>query len=441
MNHAVDVVLQTDEQAELGGVLDFALDGRAHRMGSHKGFPGIGHGLLEAQRDTALGGIDVQHDDIDFLAGGNDLARVDVLLGPGHFGHVDQTLDAGFQLNKRAVVGDVGDAAGELGTHRVLGFHAVPRVGLELLHAQRDALRVRVDLDDLHLDGVAHGQNLARVVDALPAHVSDVQQAVDAAQVHERTVVGDVLDDAVADFAFLQLADQFGALFGAGFFQDRAARDHDVTAGAVHLEDREGLFLAHQRADIAYGTDVNLRTRQERRGAAQVDGEAALHAADDGTHHRLVLLVDDLEARPGFFAAGLFAADDRFAHGILDALQEHLDAVADLGRILALAFADAEFLQRNPAFGLQTDVDDREVLFDGHHQSVDHLAFHKVTSAKGLVEQCCEIIAGGRQAHIVGHRVFHLQMTPGPRTSWRRTESRNRVKGYDRKAQDLGPTP
>src|SRR5690606_38770779 len=176
-----------------------------------------------------------------------------------------QALDAGFQLNKRAVVGDVGDAAGVLGADRVFGLDAVPRVRLQLLHAEADALGVRVDLDDLHLDGVAHGQDLAGVRHALPAHVGDVQQAVDAAQVHEGAVVGDVLDHAFAHFAFLQLADQLGALFGAGFFQDGAARDHDVAARAVHLEDLERLFLAHQRTDFAHRAAVDLRTGQEAR--------------------------------------------------------------------------------------------------------------------------------------------------------------------------------
>src|SRR6202012_1504177 len=115
------------------------------------------------------------------LAGGDDLARMDVLLGPGHFRDVHQALDTRLQLHEGAVVGDVGDAAGELGADRILGLDAIPRVGLQLLHAEADALGVRVDLDDLHLDGVADGQDLARVGDALPAHVGDVQQAVDAA--------------------------------------------------------------------------------------------------------------------------------------------------------------------------------------------------------------------------------------------------------------------
>src|SRR6185312_12229576 len=157
VHHAVDVVVEADEQAELGGVLDLAFHGRADRVGRDEGVPRIGHGLLQAQRYAALGRIDVEDDHFHLLAGGDDLARMDVLLGPGHFRDVHQALHARLQLHEGAVVGDVGDAAGEAGAHGVLGFHAVPRVGLQLLHAERDPLGVGVDLDDLHLDGVAHG--------------------------------------------------------------------------------------------------------------------------------------------------------------------------------------------------------------------------------------------------------------------------------------------
>src|SRR3546814_20762490 len=68
---------------------------------------------------------------------------------------------------------------------------------------------------------------------------------------------------------------------GARFFQDCAARHDDVAAAAVHLKDLEGLRQVHQRADVAHRADVDLRTRKERHGAAEVDGEAALDAADD----------------------------------------------------------------------------------------------------------------------------------------------------------------
>ena len=59
--------------------------------------------------------------------------------------------------------------------------------------------------------------------DAAPGHVGDVQQAVDAAQVDERAVVGDVLDEAVDDLAFREAGDDLRALLGAALFEDRAA--------------------------------------------------------------------------------------------------------------------------------------------------------------------------------------------------------------------------
>ena len=73
--------------------------------------PRIGQRLLEAERDAALDGVDLEDLHLDFLGGGDDLAGMDVLLGPRHLGDVDQALDARLQLHEGAVVGDVGDAA------------------------------------------------------------------------------------------------------------------------------------------------------------------------------------------------------------------------------------------------------------------------------------------------------------------------------------------
>ena len=43
-----------------------------------------------------------------------------------------------------------------------------------------------------------------------------MQQAVDAAEVHERAEFGDVLDDALADLAFFDFAEEPGLHVGAG---------------------------------------------------------------------------------------------------------------------------------------------------------------------------------------------------------------------------------
>ncbi len=86
------------------------------------------------------------------------------------------------------------------------------------------------------------------MVDAAPCHVGDVQQAVDAAEIDERAVVGDVLDHAVDDLAFFEVLHDFRTLFGTAFLKDGAARHDDVAAAVVHLEDLEGLRIVHQRA-------------------------------------------------------------------------------------------------------------------------------------------------------------------------------------------------
>ena len=182
---------------------------------------GLRQDLLEAEADAALLRIDVEHHDLDLLAGRDDLAGMDVLLGPGHLGDMDQALDARLQLHEGAVVGDVGDAAGELGAGRVFELDALPRIGLELLHAERDALGLRVEADDLHLDVLADIQRLGRMVDAPPGDVGDVQQAVDAAEIDEGAVIGDVLHDAVEDLAFLEAWDQLASAARRGSLRAR----------------------------------------------------------------------------------------------------------------------------------------------------------------------------------------------------------------------------
>ena len=58
---------------------------------------------------------------------------------------VDQAVDAVFDLDEGAEVGEVADAALDDGADRVLVLELLPGIVLELLHAERDAAVVRVD--------------------------------------------------------------------------------------------------------------------------------------------------------------------------------------------------------------------------------------------------------------------------------------------------------
>ncbi len=185
---------QADEHAEVGDGLDLTrhLVTTVEILGEL--LPGIGLALLEAQRDAATLFVDIQHHDFHFFAGLHDLGWIDVLVGPVHFRHVHQAFHAVFDFHEGAVVGDVGDLAEHAGVGRVTAGDVLPGIRTQLLEAQRNARTLAVKLEDAHFHFLAHGHDLGRMLDALPGHVGDVQQAIDATQVNEGAVVGEVLD-------------------------------------------------------------------------------------------------------------------------------------------------------------------------------------------------------------------------------------------------------
>ena len=153
----------------------------------------------------------------------------------------------------------------------------VPRIGPDLLAPQADTLGVFVELQDLDLDFLANLNHLRWVGDAAVGHVRDVEESVDAAEVDERTVVGDVLDHAIHDCADLETTDGLLALRLTLLREEDAAREHDVAALLVELDDLELVGLADDLLEVLDRAKVHLGARKECLHT-NVYGEAALHA-------------------------------------------------------------------------------------------------------------------------------------------------------------------
>src|SRR5688572_27693435 len=355
VNQAVDVLLDLDEGAELGEVADLALDLRADRILLGQLVPRIALDLLEAERDPPRGGIDAEDHRLDRVADVEDLRGVLDALAPGHLGDVDQSLDARFELDERAVVGQAYGLAAHARAHGIALLHRGPRILHQLLVAERDALGRRVVLQHDHVDLVVHLEELGRVADASPRHVGDVQQAVDAAKVDERAVVGDVLDRAAQHLAFGQRLQRRLLLLGVLLFQERLPREDDVAALLVDLDHPHAQLLAAQRVEIADRTHVDLRTREER-ADADVHGQAALDAFDDATNDHLLLGVGLFDLVPDLHLLGLLARQHDVAFTILGALEQDVDGVAALHGDVAVLVQ--EFVNRDEALRLVADVDD-----------------------------------------------------------------------------------
>src|SRR5690606_9293720 len=143
--------------------------------------------------------LNSENDGIELLTDLEQFGRFADALRPGHLGDVHETFDTGLQFNKRAVRHEIDDLAVNLGANGELVFDVVPGIVLGLLETEGNALFLAVDVDDHHLDFFALLQHFVRMADAAPTHVRDVEQAVHAVEIDERTEIGDILDDTLAD--------------------------------------------------------------------------------------------------------------------------------------------------------------------------------------------------------------------------------------------------
>src|ERR1043165_3028994 len=375
VDQAVDPLLHFDEGAEVGEVADAARDHGADRIALRDRVPRVLLERLQRQRDAAVRHVDVGDDGLDFVAHVQQLRRPH-LLRPRHLGDVDQPFDALFELDEGAVVGERDDAAAHLGAEGVALDDVGPGVLPLLLVAEGDALGGGIELEDEDFDLVADVEVFGRMVDAAPGDVGNVQQAVDAAEVDEDTVVGDVLDDAVGELPFLQAPERLRLLRFLLDFEDGPAREDDVVPLLVEGDDLELVLVAAQGIEVFDRLRVDERSGEEGLDAADVDGEPALDAVDDAAGDGLFVFVRGLDLVPDPHPRCVFAGEDDVAGGVLEPLDEDFDVLAGLDADFAVVAGD--FADGQQSLGLRTDVDDDVGRGELHDAAADDLAFGDV---------------------------------------------------------------
>ena len=95
----------------------------------------------------------------------------------------------------------------DLGPQRIALHDIGPRIGSPLLVTERHPLGLRIELQDHHFNLVADIEVLRRMVHPPPGDIGDVQEPIDAAQIDEDAVVGDVFHHSAGDRSFLQAAE------------------------------------------------------------------------------------------------------------------------------------------------------------------------------------------------------------------------------------------
>src|SRR6185503_18559947 len=225
---------------------------------------------------------------------------------------------------------------------------------------------------------------------------------VDAAQIDERAVVGDVLDHTLEHLALGQGLERVLLLLGVLFLEQRLAREDDVAALLVDLDHPHAQLLAAQGVEVAHRTDVDLRAGEERANA-DVDRQAALDPLDHAADHDLALGVGLLDLVPDLHLLGFLAREDDVAFAVFGTFEQDVDDVAGLNRDFAALVE--ELVDRDDAFGFVTDVDDDFGGSDFENRSLDDFAFRDVAEA---------VIVGIQQPGILG-RVDLLVVFARPR--------------------------
>ena len=326
-------------------------------------------GLLDRQRDPPTFEVDVDDLHPELLAGGDDLfGCLDMVRG--HLGDVHQALDALADLHERAERHQLGNPSVHELADLVAGSELLPRVLLRRLQRERDALAGQIDVEHLH-DG-------RRVVDVLPRQLRDVDQTVHAAEVDERTEVDHRRDDALADLAGLQVGEELVALLALRLLEVGPARQHDVVAVLVELDDLALEHAADVRVEVADAAQVDERRGQEA-PQADVDDEAALDDFDDRTGDDFLVLLLLLDRAPRALVLRALLRKDQATVFVLFLEDERFDLLAqrhDLVRVDVVA--DRELLARDDALGLVSDVEQHLVGVD-----LDDFAVDEITIIEG----------------------------------------------------------
>ncbi len=97
VHEAVDLILQLDERTKAGQLRDLARDQITDFVFLIDVLPGIVAQLFDAETDSLVGLVDVDHFRFDFLVFLKHFARMIDLTGPAQVGDVNHSINAVFE--------------------------------------------------------------------------------------------------------------------------------------------------------------------------------------------------------------------------------------------------------------------------------------------------------------------------------------------------------
>ena len=191
---------------------------------------------------------------------------------------------------------------------------------------------------------------------------------------------------------FCRRAQELVAELGLGLLEELAAREDDVVAVLVELDDLALELGADVRREVTHATHLDQRGGQE---AAQpdVEDETTLDDLDDRADDGLVVGVDALDRAPGALVLGALLGEDQATLVVLLVHHQRFDDVADLDDLVRVHVElDRQLARGDDALGLPADVEQDLVGVDLDDDALDDRAL--LHGLEGALEHRLEVGLG-----------------------------------------------
>ena len=253
VDEAIDAILDLHKRAKSGEAFYLAGEYGSDGEVIFNGKPGVGIHLFHTQGDALVFLIQFQHDGIHRVADLEYLAGIGDLLGPAHFRDVYQAFHSGLQFHKSAERFDADYLAGYPHAFRILDLYVFPRMGYQLFESQGDLVCLCVELNYFHFDLVADREHFGGVTYLAPAHIGDMQEAVNASKVDESAILSNIFHLSIQFGIDLELGKQLGSLFQSFLFQYLTAGKDNVPVFLIEADYLEAHFFSNELVKIGDG--------------------------------------------------------------------------------------------------------------------------------------------------------------------------------------------
>ena len=150
---------------------------------------------------------------------------------------MDQSLHTLFEDYEGSIVDDAHHLAFDPFSNRVFFGDQNPRIFESLFVPEGDPFPFAVEPKHDNIDLVADLEVLAGVPHPTPRDIGDVEQPVETSQVHEDTVVGQVLNRTADQFTLFEVGHGLVFVLSLFLLEDRLARQHHIRATPVKGDD------------------------------------------------------------------------------------------------------------------------------------------------------------------------------------------------------------